>query len=109
MLRACLLYYIHMKIQKGDTMKVEGIGGVKKEMDKIFRKGKDSTYKNISSDERKLFEDMIVDVAKRKSTGSQFTETEKKDMSYRLYQEQKAGRISSQDKKDFKKLIDGME
>lgn len=98
-----------MKIKKGTSLKMSGSEGLKDVLQEKFHEKRHAAYKNLSPSEKKLFEQTLIDAAKKKATGSAFTSREKKKMRQELWEEQKRGTISKEDREDFNKIISELE
>lgn len=104
-----LFLLTHMNIPKGSNMKINGPGGLHSNLDEMYKRKEGTEYKNISDSEKKLFEKKLTDVAKKKPTGSSFTAREKENLARSLWKDKQDGTITEEDRKDFKKIVDGLE
>ncbi|MBP9761222.1 MAG: hypothetical protein KBD15_03230 [Candidatus Magasanikbacteria bacterium] len=94
-----------LEVKTGKALKRTGLGGLHKRLGKMYKENK-TRFKNLSSGDKKLFEDMVASRAKKKSVGSDFRYTERRDMKHTIEQSRKKGIISKSDAEDFKGLID---
>ncbi len=79
----------------------------KKDLAKLVRKNP-SKYRNISKDDRELFEKVVTERATAKRTGSKFDRLDGKKMKKSIRKAKISGEITKQDQNDFKKIIDSI-
>ncbi|PIR74316.1 MAG: hypothetical protein COU35_03415 [Candidatus Magasanikbacteria bacterium CG10_big_fil_rev_8_21_14_0_10_47_10] len=65
-------------------------------------------YKNISQKDRAYFGSLVERHAKTKSTGAGYSVGDKKRMRLQIGRDARAGKISREDAKDFKNIVDTM-
>lgn len=94
-----------LEVKTGKALKRTGFGGLHKQLGKMYKENK-TRFKNLSSGDKKLFEDMVASRAKKKAVGSSFRYTERRDMKHQIEESRKKGIISKVDAEDFKGLID---
>lgn len=51
----------------------------------------------------------VIDMAKKKPVGSSFSSTEKEKLARSIWKDKLDGTITEEDRKDFKKIVDGLE
>jgi len=80
-------------------------GGFNKTFGKMVRKNK-ATFKNISKQDRQVLGDLIQKHATARVTGTGYSYGDRKRMKIEVENIKKTGKISREDAKDFKKIID---
>lgn len=78
--------------------------GLHKRVRKYFTKDR-ARYRNISRKDRDFFEDVLVEKGSKKATGSAFSRKDKIEMRKKVEKARRSGKISREDSKDFKKII----
>lgn len=86
----------------------KGTYGFQRQFDKFMRVHKTS-FQNLSQEEKKGLHDMIVGRVRQKGIGSGFTERDRKIMRMQAYKTYKSGKISSEDLKDYKNVINKLQ
>lgn len=97
----------HLNVKTGAGFTKGGAGGFSKELGRFFKEYR-ATYKNISEKDRALFEDIVSKHAQSKTTGSSFTNMDKRKMRAELSQAMRSGRITREDLSDFTKLVNSL-
>lgn len=67
-----------------------------------------SSYSNLSTEEKKIFSEVVTSRAKSKTTGSDFNRRDKVTMKSKIKQARLAGRMSKEDERDMRGMIDKM-
>ena len=97
-----------LPVGTGTAYKEKMRGGTAKTLAKMVRRGR-TTFANISPFDRRYIIGLIREHAKRLPTGSSWSYSIKKDMKMDVEQERQGGKISLEDAKDFKKIIDQLD
>ncbi|PIT86369.1 MAG: hypothetical protein COU33_03560 [Candidatus Magasanikbacteria bacterium CG10_big_fil_rev_8_21_14_0_10_43_6] len=92
-------------VKTGSALKKTGTGGLHKQLGSMFKKYR-TTFKNLSKEDKKYFEDLVVKHAGAKTRGSGFGYKERRTMREEIEQAKRSGKISRADSEDFKGLID---
>ncbi len=96
-----------MDVKTGASFRTTGTGSFKKQLGRQVKSNR-SSLGNLSAKDKKFFSNLIEGHAKRKMTGQEFTRIDRVNMRKEVTQAWKAGTISSEDKKDFHKMIKGL-
>ena len=98
-----------LHIKTGGTYSSSGWGGTQKILKKEFKKGKYSTYRNLSGSDKKHLEDIIKEHSVHGYIGGGHSYSTKKSMGQASLKKYKEGQITKEDYKDFKRIIRDME
>ncbi len=94
-------------VKTGKTFRTTGVSTFKKQLGRQIKANR-ATLGNLSAKDKQFFSDLIQGHAKRKMTGQAFSRIDRMNMRKEVTQAWKAGTISSEDKKDFHKMIKGL-
>ena len=95
-------------IGTGGSVRTKGKFGIRHQLGKM-KSAKRSTYSNLSSKDLDYFADEVISPRARSiGRGKGFSRYAKKGMKSQVSKDFKSGRISREDAKDFKKIIDSL-
>ncbi len=94
-------------VKTGGGFKTKGAYGLTRKFFSHSRQQR-ATFKNLSSKDRKYFLDMVGEHAKKVRRGTGFGRLVRKKMKRKVDRDWRAGKISIDDRNDFKKVINSL-
>ncbi len=95
-------------VRTGVGFRTKGSSGIKRRLDRLYREAP-TTFKNISSTDRKYFAGVVGEHAKKVRVGSGFSTPVRKKMKIKIEKDRQKGIISKADSDDMKKMVDNLQ